>query len=359
MNSTINNNDVLQLKITISDDDNTASILETVSHVRPYWNTAKIKFKLLTDGITNKLILCSHSYDGKKSMEYLLIRIYGNKTDLLIDRTAEIRNIKLLQAYYLAPQLYATLENGLVYEYLPGRTVSPEDVIRPEIYSLIAVEMAKMHKVRSPDQPKPAASLWAKFQQFVDLIPEEFEDITKQKQYVELNFSKCQLLQEIRQFKEAVNDINMAVVFCHNDLLLGNIIYNEARNKVSFIDFEYACFNYQPFDIGNHFAEYAGVGNVDYSRYPKKSLQLDWLKYYLMEYKEISKVSEYEIEELYVQVNKFVLMSHLLWFSWALIQAEHSYIDFDFIKYAGHRLEEYFKRKSEFLSMKPSLPSIT
>jgi len=29
--------------------------------------------------------------------------------------------------------------------------------------------------------------------------------------------------------------------------------------KVSFIDFEYVGYNYQAFDIGNHFCEYAGL----------------------------------------------------------------------------------------------------
>lgn len=47
-------------------------------------------------------------------------------------------------------------------------------------------------------------------------------------------------------------------VFCHNDLLLGNVIYTEALNKVTFIDYEYAEYNYQGFDIGNHFTEFAG-----------------------------------------------------------------------------------------------------
>jgi ethanolamine kinase len=34
---------------------------------------------------------------------------------------------------------------------------------------------------------------------------------------------------------------------------------------------------------------------------------------------------------LYVQVNKFALVAHFLWALWALIQAEHSTIDFDFL----------------------------
>lgn len=47
-------------------------------------------------------------------------------------------------------------------------------------------------------------------------------------------------------------------MFAHNDLLLGNVIYNEGEGTVSFIDFEYANYNYQAFDIANHFNEYAG-----------------------------------------------------------------------------------------------------
>lgn len=49
------------------------------------------------------------------------------------------------------------------------------------------------------------------------------------------------------------------IVFSHNDLLLGNVIYNEELNRVSFIDFEYAAHNFQAFDIGNHFTEFAGM----------------------------------------------------------------------------------------------------
>lgn len=40
---------------------------------------------------------------------------------------------------------------------------------------------------------------------------------------------------------------------------MGNIIYDEATNDVTFIDFEYAACNYQAFDIGNHFNEFAGT----------------------------------------------------------------------------------------------------
>lgn len=127
---------------------------------------------------------------------------------------------------------------------------------------------------------------------------------------------------------------NSPVLFCHNDLLLGNVIYTEELEKVTFIDYEYAEPNYQAFDIGNHFSEFPGIGSnsaIDYTMYPSREFQMKWLQVYLEEYKstEISDISE--VETLYKQTNKFALASHFLWLCWALIQAEHSTIDFDFL----------------------------
>lgn len=63
---------------------------------------------------------------------------------------------------------------------------------------------------------------------------------------------------EFNQLYTIVSKIKSPVVFAHNDLLLGNILYNNCDNRVIFIDYEYADYNYQAYDIGNHFAEFAG-----------------------------------------------------------------------------------------------------
>lgn len=117
-------------------------------------------------------------------------------------------------------------------------------------------------------------------------------------------------------------------MFCHNDLLLGNVIYTKEKNFVTFIDYEYAAFNYQAFDIANHFLEFAGLENVDYTKFPEEPLQKDWIRIYLEEFQ--NEFTENDVNKLFVQVNKFVLLSHLFWGLWALIQTEHSYINFDF-----------------------------
>lgn len=47
-------------------------------------------------------------------------------------------------------------------------------------------------------------------------------------------------------------------MFAHNDLLLGNVIYNKEEETISFIDYEYAAYCYQAYDIANHFNEFVG-----------------------------------------------------------------------------------------------------
>jgi ethanolamine kinase len=71
--------------------------------------------------------------------------------------------------------------------------------------------------------------------------------------------SSTLLRNEFDELYKHLECLENRMVFCHNDLLLGNVIYTESENKVTFIDFEYAALNFQAFDIGNHFAEYAGM----------------------------------------------------------------------------------------------------
>nr|NP_523364.2 easily shocked, isoform A [Drosophila melanogaster]NP_727941.2 easily shocked, isoform I [Drosophila melanogaster]NP_727942.1 easily shocked, isoform B [Drosophila melanogaster]NP_727943.1 easily shocked, isoform C [Drosophila melanogaster]NP_788914.2 easily shocked, isoform H [Drosophila melanogaster]AOQ13769.1 eas-PA [synthetic construct]AAC37210.1 ethanolamine kinase [Drosophila melanogaster]AAF48574.1 easily shocked, isoform A [Drosophila melanogaster]AAF48575.2 easily shocked, isofo len=377
---------------------------ELLKVIRPTWDLSHVEFKSFTDGITNKLVGCFHkeisklndenggSYlpiktqglspvqsedpviiekedddeftddraaDDGSPVQYsdnvVLVRIYGNKTDLLIDRKAETQNFLLLHTYGLAPSLYATFKNGLVYEYVPGTTLNTDSVLCPEIWPLVARRMAEMHrKVRKhgdSSATKPMPMIWKKTQSFLDLVPERFSDAEKHKRVKETFLPIGRLREEFNKLYEYLEALDSPIVFSHNDLLLGNVIYTQSLNTVNFIDYEYADYNFQAFDIGNHFAEMCGVDEVDYSRYPKREFQLQWLRVYLEEYLQRSNIQNDEVELLYVQVNQFALASHIFWTVWSLLQAEHSTIDFDYVGYAFLRYNEYLARKVEFLSL--------
>ncbi|KAI8354468.1 kinase-like domain-containing protein [Mortierella sp. GBAus27b] len=63
-------------------------------------------------------------------------------------------------------------------------------------------------------------------------------------------------------------------------------------------------------------------------------------------------VSKSEIlNSMYQEVNKFALTSHIMWGLWGLIQATQSEIDFDYVEYALQRLNEFRRRRDEFMSL--------
>lgn len=157
---------------------------------------------------------------------------------------------------------------------------------------------------------------------------------------------------EFDSLYEHLKRLDSPIVFAHNDLLLGNVIYTAEQERVTFIDYEYADYNYAAFDIGNHFTEFPGIDQADYSLYPNREFQLKWLAVYLEAYLGKGRATEAAVERLYVQVNQFALASHFIWLVWGVIQAEYSSIDFDFLTFASNRHREYLRRKDEFLALR-------
>ncbi|KAF4022714.1 hypothetical protein G4228_014867 [Cervus hanglu yarkandensis] len=301
--------EVPKLDVTVQDQEEQRcreGALSLLQHLRPHWDPQEVTLQLFTDGITNKLIGC---YVGNTMEDVVLVRIYGNKTELLVDRDEEVKSFRVLQAHGCAPQLYCTFNNGLCYEFIQGEALDPKHVCNPAIF------------------------------RFLSDIP------------------SSQILQEeMTWMKKILSSLGSPVVLCHNDLLCKNIIYNEKQGDVQFIDYEYSGYNYLAYDIGNHFNEFAGVSDVDYSLYPDRELQGQWLRSYLEAYKEYkgfgTEVTEKEVEILFIQVNQFALASHFFWGLWALIQAKYSTIDFDFLGYAIVRFNQYFKMKPEVTALK-------
>ncbi|KAE8613026.1 hypothetical protein XENTR_v10007537 [Xenopus tropicalis] len=343
---------VPKIDFTVSDSDYREGALRLLKELRPHWKPEEVTTQVFTDGITNKLIGC---YTGDAMEDVVLVRIYGNKTELLVDREEELKSFRVLRSHGCAPQLYCTFNNGLCYEFMQGEALDPEHVCNPTISRLIARQLAKIHAIHAHNGWIPKSNLWAKMRKYFSLIPTEFQEEAVNARFRRDVPSPEVLEGEMSWMKEVLSNLQSPVVLCHNDLLCKNIIYNEKQGDLQFIDYEYSGYNYQAYDIGNHFNEFAGVNEVDYSLYPGRELQFQWLRSYLEAYKEHKgfspEVTEKEVEVLYVQVNQFALASHFFWGLWALIQAKYSKIDFDFLGYAIVRLNQYFKMKAEVTAL--------
>ncbi|XP_035215187.1 ethanolamine kinase 1-like isoform X1 [Stegodyphus dumicola] len=348
---------ITRLDITVLNDSfsSLCSGAKEVINMVKSWKSDSIDFELFKDGITNHLVKC---YMKDNPDNAVLIRVYGEKTELFIDRDLEVRNMQMMCDAGLCAPLYCAFTNGLCYGFSPGEVLDTKTVRDPIISQLIARRLAKMHSIRSNvNGVIPQPSLFPVLHKYLQLIPTEFCDPIKDERFKSCIPSKDVLEIEINSLKKHLTTLESPVVFCHNDLLLKNVIYNKEKNEVTFIDYEYADYNYQALDIGNHFCEFAGVDQYEPELYPNKEFQLKWLKDYLEAWYEVNgwsldNITDEAVQLLYIQVNKFALAAHLFWGIWALIQSAHSTLGFDFLGYAKQRLDEYFARKEDFLSLK-------
>jgi len=328
-----------------------AGARSVVSHVRPDWSQTSVK--VFSAGVTNKLVGVYDANCEDKYEDMVLVRCYGYKTDLLIDRDAEIRNMKLMHSHGVGAQLMATFNNGISYEFLKGETLTPESVVRPDIYPLVAKAMRTLHEI-PVEGASQEASIWKILRKFHALSPDGFpEDPDKDQRYKSKVLSKDQLLDEIVRMEKLLRpdaDEKCRMVFCHNDALLENIVVN--GDIVNFIDYEYGDTNYREIDIAGHFGEFPGVDAdfLDYDKhYPTKEFQLSWIREYLGE-----GATQKEVEELQRMVDRFSALPHLMWGIWSLIQSKNSNIDFDFLGYAILRLD-FYKRRRQLASIRGHL----
>jgi ethanolamine kinase len=278
--------------------------------------------------------------------------------------------------------------------------------------SLIAVQLARMHSLDMPLEHEPSLwpvlTKWAKMAGRVSLAAGS----TKAQTLEHIDVPKCQrlLAWAMQELPSEQNNHGMDLlaavtqehgqgspeasamrllfqsVFAHNDLLSGNVLsLAESEKRVQFIDFEYGAYNYLGFDIANHFCEYAGF-DFNLSRwYPSNDAKTHFMKSYVAsvvaQNSELASVlpayvvkrcdgnnnnsgsgSESSSEctskdqEDYVLffralckwLDRFALASHLYWGFWAIVQEEHSPIDFDFIGYGKLRFEGFQQHQREF-----------
>ncbi|KAL4613493.1 ethanolamine kinase 1-like [Arapaima gigas] len=326
---------LLHLNMTVDESDPKSGILVLLRKVRPQWKPEDIKFKIFTEGLTNQLLGC---YVDPPPGEMVLVRIYGKGTELLVNRKREMETFQMLYAHNCGPQLYCSFQNGISYEFIRGEVMDEKQLRQPSVYRLVAQEMARIHSIRPENGTSARPVLWKKVSEMLCLVQDAYRDSSpcRRSRLASAVPHFDVVEREIEALKKHLSTVKSQIVLCHNDLLIKNIVYNQAEGCVRFIDYEFADFNYQAYDIGNHFNEFAGVNDVDYSLYPSQELQTDWLTTYLQSYKQRlglePVVSNKELQELYVQVCKFSLVAHFTWGLWALFQARHSTINFDFLR---------------------------
>lgn len=118
-------------------------------------------------GITNKLFKVTHV----PSDESVLVRKFGENTELFIDRRAELLCIQHLNSHGFGAKVLATFENGRIEEFLRARTISPEDMSNENLVPLIAQILARFHSCAEHIVGVPSDSqLWTRINNWCALV---------------------------------------------------------------------------------------------------------------------------------------------------------------------------------------------
>lgn len=327
--------------------------------VRPDWTPKLLTHHVFKSGVTNTLVAF---YPKGLALEksatadkVVLLRINGEGTEKIIDRRDEVVAMVFLNKAGFCPQVHAQLKNGLCYGFSAGRRLQVYETVGDWcLMRKVAAVMAKLHSLEVPSYFRDREPfLWRKMDQLLENVPTSFPDPDDQKSFLNSIGSIENLRKEIRWVKELLVDCKSPIVLCHNDIHSANIIYDEETGDMKLVDYEYTGPNYFSFDIADHFCEFAGVDNVDYSKYPEEDVQKRWVRMYLEEVQNLRGEKKAEIGDSAVQdvcedVRKLVLGCHLLWTVWSLFQTANSTIQFDFLEYGIMRFNEYLNRKVHF-----------
>ena len=165
--------------VTIPFENSEPSVIKILGQLRPAWSIENLQFKYFNEGISNKLVGCTLKNADEKDL--VMFRIYGNQTEMFIDRKKELANVVFLHSKGFAPPLYCTFENGYCCGFIPGRTLETEEMSDLHLSELIAKKIAHIHAIKLPSDVKiqePCAFTMA--EKFLRVLPERFQDSVKQ-----------------------------------------------------------------------------------------------------------------------------------------------------------------------------------
>lgn len=293
------------------------SVLERISELRV---PKSFEVSVVSGGITNQLYRCSLS---SHSHAPVLVRIYGPRTELVIDRSKENEVVDVLSVRQQGPRIFGRFENGRLESWLSGHSLTPAEMREPGMARMIAATLAKLHCQSMPFPRSPViASVLRKWSQIASEV--RFPD-NAAKQAILDRLNLPEVVRAVDEFLARVESSyygsRSALVFAHNDLLSGNIMFDagsaspaataaavsssatssspsssaaspssaasasaatvsSSPPRVFLVDFEYANFNPRAFDLANHFAECCGF-ECEWEHFPKRTQMCNFMESYL------------------------------------------------------------------------------
>lgn len=321
-----------------------------------------LEVSVLSGGLTNQLYRVKNPIAHSRSV---VVRVFGKETERIISRDAEL----FWQSAFI--KTFGRKGNALVYEFLEGY----KDLHHTEMpvhAKSIAREVAAYH-VRASSAAlgqlpyatelnfsREILTKWVNVATSSDTISRLAP--AKRAQYESFTI-KDRVHEEAATLLRLLNayERHLPQGACHNDLLCANVMLkrDDASNTIKLIDFEYAKRNFLYYDIANHFNEYTGFDCDWAAYYPDGDKQAEFVRAYLIELRRLTQPSARPLDpadedalvvRVCTLVRFFMLVSHLCWMLWSIIQQAFSVIDFDYLSYGGVRWARFLDTKEAILA---------
>jgi len=283
---------------------------EMITQWMPEWVGLHFDIQELKGGITNQLYRVQSS-DGQG----YVLRIYGERTELFINRDVEAENMSRLEPLGVTPKVIRYLpDRGVtIVEFIPGSSLKNEDFLKEDLWDRILRPVRIIHRsgIQLSHVFHPLVEVRRLFKMIEDL----------HRDYPEFDIQGT--LRRLEKIDALAGVAPSEYVTCHNDLLADNFILRErgeGGGEVCLIDWEYAGMAPAHYDMADMFQEILVPRQVE-----KALLSIYW------EGKEID-YHEY-------LTDLFKPFPDIYWFLWSLIQLNVSRIPFDYYTYGKTKYE--------------------
>jgi thiamine kinase-like enzyme len=286
---------------------------QTCYELLPEWKDIDVRITPLSGGITNKL------YRIQSDKGDYTVRIYGDKTELFINRDYEAQAIREMAKIGVGSKMIKYMpEIGVTIVEFVGDSIvlTNEHFLDKALYPKIVDPIRKIHQsgVKLGNIFNPKVEVKKMFAILTDL---------------DAHYPEFDIAGTIERLEKLTNIINIPeseYTACHNDLLADNfiLINEDARHKYEapmyIIDWEYAGMAPKYYDIADMFQE------ILVPRESEKQIV-----------EEYSSGGEFE-RNLY-NIDLFKPFPDIYWFLWSLIQLNISKIEFDYYNYGKIKYE--------------------
>ena len=286
----------------------------------PEWQGLDVRITQLSGGITNKL------YRIRSEKGDYTVRIYGDKTDLFINRDHEVQaQTEMAKIGVCAPLVKYMPERGItIVEFIDNATVLTNDhFLDASLYHKIVDPIRKIHDsgvtLENIFNPLVEVKKMAAILADLNTAYPEFD--------IDGTIGRLDKLFRIIDIPEKQYTV------CHNDLLADNfiLINEDGRDRypspMYIIDWEYAGMAPKYYDIADMFQE------ILVPRAAEKQIVAAYCR-------------GQQFDRVLRFIDLFKPFPDIYWFLWSLIQLNISKIDFDYYDYGRVKYENAIKNLS-------------